>query len=174
MEKTTYPTLEGLKCPKCQSAEYKVLGKGGAAAKEWGTALAFGAVGGIARNFAADAKAKEDFELHPIAYKCMGCKKNYETLPFEAMEDEILSKECTVVFHRLSAFASMAVSQQVYLNGVKVGSVKNKKALVFKTYTRNNTVFVTDQHGKALPGVFKFVAAEGGTQEIRFKNKFIR
>ena len=67
----------------------------------------------------------------------------------------------------------MAVSQQVYLNGVKIGNVKNGQDLAFQTFTKNNTVFVTDQAGIAFPGSYSFVAEPGGSEDIQFKRKFL-
>jgi len=67
----------------------------------------------------------------------------------------------------------MAVSQFVYLNGLKIGSVKNKGTIEFQTFLKNNTVFVTDHAGMAFKSACKFNAQPGGRVELRFKRKFI-
>ena len=138
-----------------------------------GKAIAVAGMFGAIGNMAMNAASKNDFALMPINYKCMRCKNKFETLPVVAPDNEVLSQGCTVNFHRLSAFTGMAVSQQVYLNGVKVGAVKNKSDLVFKTYTKHNTVFVLDQYGLALPGIYRFEAQDGGVQEINYRRKFV-
>ena len=90
-----------------------------------------------------------------------------------AADDELLSEPCVVEITRLSSFVGMAVSQQVYLNGVKVGNLKNGATLTFNTYTKENTVFVTDQYGVAFKGDYKFTAVPGGKEEIKFNRKFL-
>ena len=56
----------------------------------------------------------------------------------------------------------MSVIQQVFLNGIKMGSVPNNSELSFNVYTKTNVVFVTDHNGNAFKGDFKFTAESGG------------
>ena len=163
------PSIHGLTCPKCQNGDLKIVGTKGSKGAAIGMGLALGAVG----NLIANASNKDDFSLRPIQYKCKSCGNKFESLPFVAKPEEILEKPCTVTFHRLSRFAGMAVSQDVWLNGVKVGTVKNGKSITFETVTKHNTVFVTDQYGVAFKGDRKFEAQSGGTEEIRFKGRFL-
>ena len=163
------PSIYGLACPKCQNGDLKIVGTKGSKGAAIGMGLALGAVG----NLIANASNKDDFSLRPIQYKCKSCGNKFESLPLVAKPEEILEKPCTVNFHRLSRFAGMAVSQDVWLNGVKVGTVKNGQSITFETVTKHNTVFVTDQYGVAFKGDRKFEAQSGGTEEIRFKGKFL-
>ena len=168
MADTKYPSVDGLKCPQCGKTEFKILGTKGSLAKA-GVAVAFGAIA----NMALDSQSKGDFEIKPVRYQCLGCKHKFEADPLAAPEEEVLAEPCKVVFHRQESAVGMAVTQQVYLNGVKIGNVKNGEDLAFQTFTKHNTVFVTDQAGIAFPGSYSFEAAPGGTVDIQFKRKFL-
>ena len=168
MADTNYPSVLGMKCPKCGATEFKILGTKGSLAKA-GVAVAFGAIA----NMALDSQSKGDFELKPVRYQCASCKHKFEAEPAVAPEEELLMEPCKVVFHRLKSAVGMAVTQQVYLNGVKIGNVKNGEDLAFQTFTKHNTVFATDQAGIAFPGSFEFEAEPGGTVDIQFKRKFL-
>ena len=169
MSEATYPSVEGLRCPNCGGTDLNIIGTKGATGKAVGIGLMFGAIG----NMVMDASSKKDIELKPVRYQCAGCKNKFEEMPLVAPPEELLEQPCTVTLHRLSSPLGMAVTQQVFLNGVKMGNVKNGKDITFQTYTRHNTVFVTDQYGVAFKGSFKFIAESGGTQEITFKRKFL-
>lgn len=77
------------------------------------------------------------------------------------------------MLHRLSSLVGMAVLQQVFLNGVKVGTVKNNKELSFQTYTKHNVIFVTDHSGVAFPDAYTFTAERGGMKALKFNRKFV-
>lgn len=162
------PSLHGLRCPHCGATEYKVIGVKGGKGKAVGIGMAFGAIG----NLIASAASKGDLTAEPVQYKCASCGKKFDTYPLTAGPEELLEAPCTVNFHRLSSFVGMAVTQQVWLNGVKVASVGNGKMVTFQTFTRHNTIFVTDQYGVAFKGHFTFEAQPGGTVDVRFKRKF--
>ena len=130
----------------------------------------FGAVG----NIVSSSRSKDNFEIKPVKYQCLDCKNKYEALPNEASSDDILKKPCTITFERLSSFIGVAVRQQVFLNGIKMGTIKNGSKLTFETNTRTNTIFVTDHHGVAFKGHYTFTAEEGGEKYIKFKKKFIK
>lgn len=163
-----FPSVTELVCPNCQKNDFKIIGTKGAKGKAIGMGMALGAIG----NIVANSMSKDDYSLQPVQYKCNACKKKFESLPFTAKPEEVLEKPCMIHFTRLSCFAGMAVAQNVYLNGAKVGSVGNGKSIDFPTRVKNNTVFVTDQYGVAFKGCYKFVAQSGGTEEIKFKKKF--
>ncbi len=169
MSDVQYPSVKNLKCPECGADDLRIIGTKGASA----AAISVGVLTGAIGNLAMDKASKGDFTLMPVKYQCQKCKKKFETLPLVAEESEVLEQPCTVNLTRLSSMVGMAVSQQVYLNGVKVGNVKNGATLTFSTNVRENTVFVTDQYGLAFPGKFTFTAESGGTQEIKFKRKFL-
>lgn len=168
MENIQYPSLKNMQCPHCNGTEFKILGTKGATGKAVG-AVMFGAIGSLVQS----SDTKNDFELRPIRYKCQSCNKKFESVPFVAAEDDLLDEPCTVVLHRLSSFVGMAVLQQVFLNGVKVGTVKNNKELSFKTYTKHNVIFVTDHSGVAFPDAYTFTAESGGMKELKFNRKFV-
>ena len=162
------PTLVGIKCPNCgvKTIELLVL------AQQLPVSVNnyFGAVG----NIVSSSRSKDNFEIKPVKYQCLDCKNKYEALPNEASSDDILKKPCTITFERLSSFIGGAVRQQVFLNGIKMGTIKNGSKLTFETNTRTNTIFVTDHHGVAFKGHYTFTAEEGGEKYIKFKKKFIK
>lgn len=162
------PSVHELKCPKCGNSELKILGTKGAMGKSMGISMAFGAVG----NLVASSVSKDDYTIQPIKYKCSSCGKKFDTLPLNANPEEILDAPCTIHFTRLSSFVGIAVSQSVYLNGVKVASIGNGKSVDFQTFVKHNTIFVTDHNGVAFKGCYKFEAQSGGNERISFKRKF--
>ena len=168
MENVTYPSWKNMHCPYCNGASYKIISTKGAMGKVAG-AVAFGAIG----NLVQSAGAKNNFEFQPANCQCMNCNKKFEAFPNAAEPDDILDVPCTVVLRRLSSFVGMGVVQQVYLNGVKVGVVKNNSELRFETYTKHNVIFVTDHSGLAFPGHYTFIAQNGGVETINFKRKFV-
>ena len=168
MADNQYPSVNGLKCPQCGKTEFRIMGTKGSMAKA-GVAVAFGAIA----NMALDSQSKKDFEIKPVKYQCLGCKTKFEAEPLVAPEEDVLAEPCKIVFHRLKSAVGMAVTQQVYLNGVKIGNVKNGEDMEFQTFTKHNTVFVTDQAGIAFPGAYSFEAQPGGTVDINFKRKFV-
>ena len=162
------PSIYNLKCPHCGTSDLQILGKKGAMGKAIAVGAAFGAIG----NLVANSMSKEDYTFEPVNFKCKICKKKFQSLPLNAQPDEILQKPCKIVFTRLSSFIGMAVSQNVWMNGVKIGTVKNGKTIEFVTYTKHNTLFVTDQYGVAFKTDYKFEAQQGGCVEVKFKRKF--
>lgn len=170
--KIQYPTFVGLECPKCGNTEFKINGTKNSTMtgiKNASNVAFLGALG----NIVTSASSEKDFDLRETKFQCSKCKNKFDSLPNAANTDEILEKPCTVTFKRLSSLIGGAVTQQVFLNGVKVGSVKNGDEIKFNTYTKNNVVFVTDHNGNAFKGDFKFTAESGGHQEIKFKRKFV-
>lgn len=167
MENRQNPSVKNLQCPHCNGTEFKILGTKGSTGKAVGAFL-FGAIG----NLVQSSESKNDYELRPIRYKCLSCNQKFESVPFEAAEDELLDEPCTVVLHRLSSLVGMAVLQQVFLNGVKVGTVKNNKELSFQTYTKHNVIFVTDHSGIAFDS-YTFTAESGRMKTLKFKRKFV-
>lgn len=163
------PSLYRLKCPDCGHHEMTVMGVKGGGGRGMATTLAFGAIG----NLVAGSMAKDNRETVPIQYRCTGCKRKFESGPLIAEADEYLPAPSNIHFERPGSFVGMAVPQIVYLNGIKIGPVGNGKALDFPTYLRYNTLFVTDQHGAAFKGSYKFEAAPGGNVHVRFNRKFM-
>lgn len=157
-------------CPNCHSKELKILGLKGARAKALGLGWLFGAIANLAMN----SKSKKDFSMRPILCKCKTCRKKFETLPCIARTVEILDTPCVISFTRLSSFVGIAVSYDVWLNGVKMASIGNGKTITFETSVKHNVIFVTDQYGVAFKGDYRFEAENGSTREVRFNRKFLK
>jgi DNA-directed RNA polymerase subunit RPC12/RpoP len=164
-----FPSLLNLRCPKCSSAELVVLGTEGSLGKAMGVSILFGAVG----NLVASSQASKDLETKPIKYKCSACHEKFVTMPHQAAPEEFLAAPCTINFERVSSFMGMAVAQIVHLNGIKIGPIKNGQTLSFSTAVRYNTLFVTDMHGLAFKGVYRFEAQPGAMVAVRFNRKFL-
>ena len=158
------PTFVGISCPECGSENYKILGTGSLGSSV-GKQLLFGGVG----NMAASSASKNDFELKPVKFQCNDCKKKFESLPNEANEDEILEIPCIITCKRSSSIWGAALRQQVFLNGIKVGTIKSGSEISFKTNTKTNVLFVLDHHGVADNVQYEFIAESGGEEYIKFK-----
>lgn len=161
------PSLNALACPQCKGKNLRVLGIQGSRRNAFVSALPFGMIS------AMDNVAEKTSKLTPMEYKCEACGTKFEAYPFKSTPDEILDAPCTVNFHRLGALTGMAVPQLVWLNGVCMKWVANKQSVTFQTFIKHNVVVVTDHCGVAFKGHFTFEAKSGGTQEIKFKRKFI-
>jgi hypothetical protein len=158
--------LSALKCPQCDSKDYIPLGKKGAAGKALATQIFIGGVGNII-SARSDAKSVSS---EPLQYKCKKCKSKYLAEPSESTPEEHLSEPCRITLQRIANMVGAALPQVVYLNGIKVGTVKNGKAISFNTRVRENVVFVTVQ-GVAFPDACKFTAEPGGSTVILFNRK---
>jgi Zn finger protein HypA/HybF involved in hydrogenase expression len=164
-----FPSLHRLTCPKCGSSDLEIKGTEGSLAKAVGVFAAFGAVG----NLVMSANAAKNLETEPIKYKCNNCSDKFTSMPLPAQPDEFLSTPCTISFERVSNFVGMAVAQIVYLNGIKIGPIKNGKTITFSTVVRYNTLFATDGAGVAGKGAYRFEAQPGGNVHVRFNRKFL-
>jgi hypothetical protein len=162
-------TLKGLRCPRCGSEHLTVTGIKGALGAATVVGLAFGAVG----NLVAGKNAAANTATEPLQYKCNACKNKFESLPLAAPPEEILSMPCNVTFKRERGFVGSAVPQILYLNGVKLGAVKNGATVSFTTNSRYNVLFVTDQHGVAFKSEYRFEAQPGQNVSVSFKNRFL-
>ena len=169
MENKSYPSIYNLQCPNCGKTELKIIGTKGSKSSSTWMFLLLGALG----NLIVSSSSKSDFGLKPIQYKCLGCKKKFETLPYVAGPDELLEQPCTVTLKRLANFVGCAVSHQVFLNGEKVGNVANNSEVTFTTSVKHNTVFVADQYGVAIGESHSFTANAGETVNLKFNRKFV-
>jgi len=166
LDNSNAPTLYRMKCPYCGSDIFRPLGLKGAMGKSIGIGAAFGAIGAMV----ASSMSQGDLSYEPIKYQCEICKKKFEALPLKAQPDEILSAPCRITITRLSSFVGMAVSQMVYINGIKVGSLSNKGTVMFDVVTRYNTLFITDQYGMVFrKNCMRFEANPGDFMTFRFK-----
>ena len=164
----TIASLIKMKCPRCGGADFKVIGNKGAAARSILIGGAFGAIGSMV----AGRSAAKDMETKPVNYKCTNCKHTYSDVPSDAPEEEILSVQCIISFERVSNFVGAAIPQVVYLNGIKIGTIKNGKKITFPTFVKKNIIFVTDQFGNAFPGHYTFEAQPNTSILVRFNRKF--
>ena len=158
-------TLIGITCPKCGSPEFKVRGLKGSSSKSIATSLLAGGIG----HMVASSKSKTDYELKPIDFQCVECKKKYTTLPNIEPEEELLDEPCEITVKRPSSFVGAALKHQIFLNGVKMGVVSNGKEITFETKTKTNVVFITDPHGSPFKNDYKFTAESGGRHRIEYK-----
>lgn len=145
-------------CPKCGSEDVVAVGAEGA----MGRALqqSFGLLGDLIP--VADSGRLE--------YRCKACHWEFVAESLESAEFPELT--CRVIFHRDSGFAGAAVPQIVYLNGERVGEVKNGKSLEFVTRARSNVISVTDSGGTPFKDSYRFDAVDGGVVEVHFNRKF--
>ncbi len=168
MQQMLVASLKGLTCPSCGSPNLTVKGVKGSLGKAVATGSAFGAIG----NLVAGSNAKKNTETQPLEYKCTGCGNKFVSPPLIAAPEDILPAPCTIIYERPSSILGAAVPQIPYLNGIKIGAVKNGRSMTFQTYNRYNMIFVTDQFGVAFPCDYKFEAQPGGTVTVRFNRKF--
>lgn len=163
------PSVKNLRCPSCGSGDLNVTGVKGALGKSVAVTAAFGAIG----NLVAGSNAAKNAETEPLQYKCAACGNKFVSYPVPAAGEDILSVPYTISFTRQSSFVGAAVPQIVYLNGVKVGPVKNGQTITFQTFGRYNDIFVTDHTGVAFRSYYKFEAQPGGSVAVRFNRKFL-
>jgi DNA-directed RNA polymerase subunit RPC12/RpoP len=162
-------TLKGLSCPHCRSEQLTVTGTKGALGAAIATGAAFGAIG----NLVAGSDAAADRSTGPLQYKCASCGKKYESLPLIAPPEDVLAAPCTVTFTRMKSFVGAVVPQIAYINGIKLGAVKNGQSISFTTNNRYNVMFVTDQYGVAFKSEYRFEAQHGGSISVQFNRKFL-
>ncbi len=165
-EQVNAPSLYAMACPKCQSKDYKIIGVKNSKAA---VGAAFGAIGVLV----ASAVSSDDKKLEPTRYKCNSCRKKFEAKPLKAKPEEILAEPFTVNFERRSSFVGAAVKYDVWINGIKIGSVGNGKTFSFEVLTKHNIMYVTDAYGKAFKGHYQFEASNGGKIDVKFKGKFL-
>lgn len=158
---------DDLKCPACASVEYKALGTKGFAGR-FVVNLFFGFLAG-----AIYSKSEQNnVEEREIIYKCSKCGHKWESFPVKAGAGSLLETPCEIHFTRQGNFVGMAMAQFVYLNGRKIGAVKNGESITFTTERKQNMIFVTDHTGGAFDSR-RFDAFPGGSIKFRFSRKFV-
>lgn len=170
MSELQIPTLHNLSCPFCGSQDLHFLGLKGAVGKSVAIGAAFGALGSIV----ASSTVSESEPTKPLYFKCKQCRKKFETYPLPAPSDEILATPCKISFQRIKSFAGLAVPYIVYLNGMRVGPIKNGESFQFDTNSRYNTLYVMNHHGLPFKSECRFEASAGATVAVQFKNKFVQ
>ena len=161
-----FPSVNYLICPICGGNNLLVLGEKGSAEKSK-------AADKQSLEWIANAKYIEDSSSHALCYKCKQCKNIFNEPPHIALPNEIMLEPCTINFTRLASSIGSAVSLYIYLNGIKVGIVKNGETIAFKTNLINNTVVVTDCIGRAFKSIRVFQASPKGIIDMNFMRKFV-
>jgi hypothetical protein len=156
-----------LTCPACTAADIKALGTRGFAGRHL-LAVLFGFFAGAAFG-RAEQKNTGD---RAIIYKCTKCGKKWEALPGKIAASGCLETPCEIHVIRESSVIGCAMVQFVYLNGRKIGPVKNGEHISFTTEQKHNLVFVTDHLGRSFD-TRRFEAPAGKQTELRFKRKFL-
>jgi DNA-directed RNA polymerase subunit RPC12/RpoP len=160
-------TDNDLKCPACTAVAFKALGTKGFAGRQLVTML-FGFPAAVAFS-KSERKNTGDRE---IIYKCSKCGNKWTVLPGKTAESDRLEALCEIHFTRKSSMLGGAMAQFVYLNGKKIGPVKNGGRITFTTERKHNLVFVTDHLGRAFD-TRHFDARAGEQIELKFKRKFL-
>jgi DNA-directed RNA polymerase subunit RPC12/RpoP len=168
-------TTNMIRCEYCQSDQVFPFGTSHAMQNFVGNMTIFkgGLLGGVVGQ-TMDLKGYDPLIHEQIGYKCKSCKKKF----FIHQKADALKHDfeipCTITFIREKKVLGALVDQLVYLNGFKIGPVKNGQAIQFFTYKINNVVVVTDVNGlSACADYFAFEAFEGGSQNIRFGMGFL-
>ncbi|GHT10234.1 hypothetical protein FACS189426_10110 [Bacteroidia bacterium] len=159
-----------LKCPDCGKNDLIIIGLKGAIGRSIVNVLFFGAIG----NIIAGNNAAKNTQTKPVQYQCKSCKHKFYSEPLPASPEEILTEPCIINFKRLGNFVGAALPQFIYLNGTKIGAIKNGNAISFQTNVKHNTLFVMDIHGVAFKDVYKFEAQPSASVYVRFDRKFLK
>jgi hypothetical protein len=156
------------KCPKCGSAEWRPLGLSGYA----GRSLMMALLGVIGNGIAGSALRKKK-DNDPFVLKCEACGEKWKAAPSEAAGEEELESPCKITVSRPSGFVGAAVGQYLFLNGIRIGVLKNREALSFQTHVKHNILYGVDLAGAVFKDYRRFEAEPGGHITFSFNRKFI-
>jgi energy-converting hydrogenase Eha subunit E len=147
---------DDLECPAYASVDYKPLGTKGFTGR-FVVNLFFGFIAGAIYSKSEQNNTGD----RPIVYKCSKCGNKWEAFPVKPGENGRLEIPCEIHFTRMGNFVGMAMAQFVYLNGRKIGPVKNGESITFTTERKQNLIFVTDHTGGAFDSC-RFDVSPGG------------
>jgi hypothetical protein len=116
------------KCPKCGSAEWRPLALPGYVGRGLLVILL-----GVIGNAIASSALRKKKDNAPFILKCEGCGEKWEAPPAEAAEEEWLESPCGITMSRPGGLVGAAVGQYVFLNGIRMGVLKNGGSLNFQT-----------------------------------------
>jgi ribosomal protein L34E len=156
------------KCPQCGSDEWKPAGLPGAT----GRAVLITFLG-IIGNAIASSSLKKRKDDDPFVCKCASCGKKWESIPVKAPEEERLESPCSINVTRPGGFVGAAVGQYTYLNGIRIGILKNGNTLSFKTNVKHNLLYFTDLSGTVYKDFKRFEAEAGKSKNFNFNRKFL-
>jgi hypothetical protein len=138
-----------------------------------GAGLALGALGSMAENQRIIAGGLAKALAYPeTAVRCYACGQNFLALPTEAGPAELLAAPALITLTRLANRRDRAEPQHIFLNGVRVATVGDGQAVTVPTAVRFNTVFVTNQYGRALGRAHRFEATPGAAIALPFDRGF--
>jgi hypothetical protein len=156
------------KCPQCDSADWMPLGTPGYITRSlW--AVFFGFIGALAAN----SSGKNRAETPAFICKCRSCRNKWEARPKEVPLEARLETPCRISMTRPGSFVGAAVAQFIYLNGKRVGILKNGGTIEFETAEPYNILFATDGSGTAFQNTRYFEAPSGGELNFNFNRKFV-
>jgi hypothetical protein len=156
-----------LLCPSCAAVDIKALGTEGFAGRKLAAVL----LGFLADIAFAKAEQKNTKD-RAIIYECSLCGKRWKAFPAQAAESGCRETSREIHVTRTGGIAGGAIARFVYLNGKKIGPVKNGGRITFTTERKHNLVFVTDHLGHAFD-TRHFDVPAGKQIELRFKRKFV-
>jgi hypothetical protein len=162
---------DDLKCPACTAVDFKTLGIKGFVGRQLAT-IVFGFLADIFFSIAEQAVIPRNTKDKAIIYKCLKCGNKWAAFPVETIDSDYLNSPCEIHFTRESSIVGWARSQFVYLNGKKIGPVKNRKRISFTTKRKHNLIFVTDHLGRAFD-TRRFDGESGGSKSFNFNRKFL-
>ena len=168
-QEITLPSLYNVRCPKCGSTNFSMVGQLNAARKYNVKRMVLDEIGIV--DISAEAVHENP---NALEYVCNDCQEAFIAVPHTSAEEEILQAPATITIERLKNFYGSAVSFYIYCNGVKIGEVKNGKTFTFQTLLRFNTLAVTPTTGVAFKeSTIRFEAQPGGTIYYKFNKKFL-
>jgi hypothetical protein len=158
---------DDLACPVCTAVDIKALGTKGFTGRQL-VIILFGFPAGL---IFSDVE-KKTVRDKAIIYQCSICGNKWEAFPVKAAESGCLERPCEIHVSREGGITGGLMPQFVYLNGKKIGPVKNGGRIIFTTGRKYNLVFITDHLGRAFD-TRRFDASPGEQIKLRFKGKFL-
>jgi hypothetical protein len=156
------------RCPHCGGGEWNPAGLTGAAGR-----VVLITFLGVIGNAIAGSNLKNRKDDDPFVCKCGSCKKKWELIPVKAPEAECLESPCSINVTRPGGFVGAAVGQYAYLNGIRMGILKNGGSLSFQTHVKHNLLYFTDLSGIVYKDFKRFDADAGGSKNFIFNRKFL-
>jgi hypothetical protein len=156
------------KCPQCGSAEWRPIGLPGFFWRGL-LMLPFSLLGLLIG--ASAMKRRKDND--PFILKCEGCGKKWKSAPSNATQEECLEFPCDITVSRPKSFVGAAMSYFMFLNGIRMGVLKNGGCLNFQTNVRHNIFYAADVSGAVFVDYRRFEAEPNGRITFNFNRKFL-
>jgi hypothetical protein len=165
--KNLFNSDDDSKCPVCAAVDFEVLGVKGFAGRQLATMLF-----GFPASFAFSKAEEKNTKTKAIIHKCNKCGNKWTPVPATTDEKNTAETPCAIHFTRENSLINRVLFQFVYLNGKKIGAVKNGERITFATERKHNVIFVTDHSGRALD-TRRFDVFAGERIEFKFRQKFL-